>query len=204
MAELTSRRPYLIRALYDWVLDNDLTPHLLVAADAEGVNVPRQFVTEDGKITVNVSPGAVRGLSLGNDLVSFSARFSGRSYEVSLPPGAVLALYARENGEGMLFGEVETAATAQPRAPPTGRNRRARAAAHRRRRRQEETRAFEGGEVGGRWPGVDDSGGRVLAVGSGDSGLAWRSVLVLALAQSVVRWSSIRRQRTWIISRCIS
>ena len=107
MAELTSRRPYLIRALYDWVLDNDLTPHLLVAADAEGVDVPHQFVTEDGKITVNISPGAVRGLSLDNALISFSARFSGQSYDVSVPPGAVLALYARENGEGMLFGEVE-------------------------------------------------------------------------------------------------
>lgn len=107
MAELSSRRPYLIRALYDWVLDNDLTPHLLVAADAPGVHVPRQFVTEDGKITVNISPGAVRGLSLGNELVQFSARFSGQSYNVSLPPGAVLALYARENGEGMLFGDVE-------------------------------------------------------------------------------------------------
>lgn len=107
MAELSSRRPYLIRALYDWVLDNDLTPHLLVAADAAGVNVPRQFVTDDGKITVNISPGAVRGLSLENDLIHFSARFSGQSYNVSMPPGAVLALYARENGEGMLFGEVE-------------------------------------------------------------------------------------------------
>lgn len=109
MADLSSRRPYLIRALYDWVLDNDLTPHLLVAADADGVDVPRQFVTEDGKITVNVSPGAVRGLSLDNELISFSARFSGQNYNVSVPPGAVLALYARENGEGMLFGEVEEA-----------------------------------------------------------------------------------------------
>lgn len=107
MAELTSRRPYLIRALYDWVLDNDLTPHLLVAADAAGVDVPREFVTDDGKITVNVSPGAVRALSLGNDLITFSARFSGANYNVAVPPGAVLALYARENGEGMLFGEVE-------------------------------------------------------------------------------------------------
>ncbi|WP_123589586.1 ClpXP protease specificity-enhancing factor [Salinisphaera orenii] len=111
---MTSRRPYLIRALYDWVLDNDLTPHLLVAADAEGVDVPHQFVTEDGKITVNISPGAVRGLSLDNALISFSARFSGQSYDVSVPPGAVLALYARENGEGMLFGEVE------PPTPPDG------------------------------------------------------------------------------------
>ena len=107
MAELSSRRPYLIRALYDWVLDNDLTPHLLVAADADGVDVPRQFVTEDGKITVNISPGAVRGLILENELISFSARFSGQNFNVSVPPGAVLALYARENGEGMLFGEVE-------------------------------------------------------------------------------------------------
>lgn len=112
MTELTSRRPYLIRALYDWVLENDLTPHLLVAADAPGVNVPRQFVTDDGKITVNISPGAVRGLALENELISFSARFSGANYNVAVPPGAVLALYARENGEGMLFGEVENIDTA--------------------------------------------------------------------------------------------
>ncbi|WP_423821416.1 ClpXP protease specificity-enhancing factor [Salinisphaera sp. SPP-AMP-43] len=111
MAELTSRRPYLIRALYDWVLDNDLTPHLLVAADAPGVDVPRQFVTDDGKITVNISPNAVRGLALENQLISFSARFSGANYNVAVPPGAVLALYARENGEGMLFGEVEDTET---------------------------------------------------------------------------------------------
>lgn len=112
MAELTSRRPYLIRALYDWVLDNDLTPHLLVAADAPGVDVPRQFVTDDGKITINVSPTAVRGLALENQLISFSARFSGANHNIAIPPGAVLALYARENGEGMLFGEVEQTETA--------------------------------------------------------------------------------------------
>ena len=93
--------------LDDWVLDNDLTPHLLVAADAPGVDVPRQFVTEDGKITVNVAPSAVRALALENDIIRFSARFSGANYNVVVPPGAVLALYARENGEGMLFGEVE-------------------------------------------------------------------------------------------------
>src|SRR5690625_3788523 len=107
MSEVSSRRPYLIRALYDWVMDNDLTPHLLVAADADGVNVPRQYVTEDGRITINISPNAVQGLSLGNDWITLSARFSGRSYAIDIPPGAVLALYARENGEGMLFGEVE-------------------------------------------------------------------------------------------------
>lgn len=104
---VTSRRPYLIRAIYDWVLDNGLTPHILVAADAPGVTVPPEFVTDDGKITINIGPSAVRNLELGSDMISFSARFSGRPYQVSLPPGAVLALYARENGEGMLFGEVE-------------------------------------------------------------------------------------------------
>lgn len=107
MAELTSRRPYLIRALYEWVLDNDLTPHLLVAADAPGVHVPQQFATDDGKITLNINPGAVRNLTLDNDLISFSARFGGANFNVAIPPGTVLALYARENGEGMLFGEVE-------------------------------------------------------------------------------------------------
>lgn len=109
MDDLSSRRPYLIRALYEWVLANDLTPHLLVAADAPGVEVPRQFVTEEGRITINVSPSAVRELVLGNDWVTFSARFSGRNHDISIPPGAVLALYARENGEGMLFGDVEVA-----------------------------------------------------------------------------------------------
>lgn len=120
MAELTSRRPYLIRALYDWVLDNNLTPHLLVAADAPGVNVPRQFVTEDGKITINISPSAVRGLTLDNQSITFSARFSGASYNVAVPPGAVLALYARENGEGMLFGEVENTETESEETLATG------------------------------------------------------------------------------------
>lgn len=110
---MISRRPYLIRAIYDWVLDNRLTPHMLVAADAPGVRVPGQFVTEDGRITVNVSPSAVRDLTLDNDLIRFSARFSGQPFEVEIPPGAVLALYARENGQGMLFGEVE-----EPEPPP--------------------------------------------------------------------------------------
>ncbi len=115
MADVTSRRPYLIRAIYDWVLDNGLTPHLLVAADAAGVEVPGEFVTEDSRITINVSPTAVRNLELGNDWIHFSARFSGRPFQVNVPPGAVLALYARENGEGMLFGEAED----PPDPPPT-------------------------------------------------------------------------------------
>ena len=84
--------------------------------------MPRQFVTEEGKITVNISPGAVRGLSLENELISFSARFSGQSYNVSVPPGAVLALYARENGEGMLFGDVESTPTPPDGGPGGGRD----------------------------------------------------------------------------------
>lgn len=114
---VSSRRPYLIRAIYEWVLDNGLTPHILVAADAEAVEVPAEFVTEEGRITINVSPSAVQGLEFGNHLIHFSARFSGKPCEVSVPPGAVLALYARENGEGMLFGEVEDPEPTPPDSP---------------------------------------------------------------------------------------
>lgn len=120
---MNSRRPYLIRAMHDWVVDNGLTPHLLVAADARGVEVPDEFVTHEGKITVNISAGAVRDLELGNEWIRFSARFSGRPYRVSLPPGAVLALYARENGEGMLFGEVEQELPDDQGEPGGGRKR---------------------------------------------------------------------------------
>lgn len=103
----TSRRPYLLRAIYEWALDNGLTPHLVVAADAPGVEVPRQYV-QDGKITLNISAQAAKGLSIGDTTVLFSARFGGQSWQVSIPVGAILAVYARENGEGIVFGEVET------------------------------------------------------------------------------------------------
>lgn len=102
-----SRRPYLIRAIYDWATDNGFTPHLLVAADVEGVNVPREYVQE-GRITLNVSPMAVQNLDLQSDPIWFSARFSGRGFEVTVPVGAVLAVFARENGEGIVFGDVES------------------------------------------------------------------------------------------------
>lgn len=101
-----SRRPYLIRAVYDWCVDNGHTPHLLVAADYPGVNVPMQFVQE-GRITLNLSPMAVQTLNIEDDPIWFSARFSGRPFDVVVPPGAVLAIFARENGEGLVFGEVE-------------------------------------------------------------------------------------------------
>lgn len=101
-----SRRPYLIRAIYDWSVDNGHTPHLMVAADYPGVQVPHQFV-QDGRITLNISPMAVHALNIESDPIWFSARFSGRPFEVVVPTGAVLAIFARENGEGIVFGEVE-------------------------------------------------------------------------------------------------
>ncbi|HYW93679.1 MAG TPA: ClpXP protease specificity-enhancing factor [Gammaproteobacteria bacterium] len=99
---MTSRKPYLIRAIYDWIVDNSCTPFLLVDCHHEGVLVPEQNV-QDGKIVLNVSPAAVAGLELGNDRIGFSARFGGVAFQVEIPPQAVLAIYARENGEGMMF-----------------------------------------------------------------------------------------------------
>jgi stringent starvation protein B len=111
---MTSNRPYLIRALYDWLVDNDLTPYLLVDAQREQVQVPAQYV-EDGRIVLNVSTAAVQDLVLGNDWITFDARFGGTPHRVSLPPDAVLGVYARENGKGMLFPDE----TGEEPAPPT-------------------------------------------------------------------------------------
>ncbi|HYW02715.1 MAG TPA: ClpXP protease specificity-enhancing factor [Gammaproteobacteria bacterium] len=99
---MTSRKPYLIRAFYDWILDNSCTPFLLVDCGREGVVVPEQNI-QDGKIVLNVGPTAVAGLDLGNGLIGFSARFGGVAFQVEIPPQAVLAIYAHENGEGMMF-----------------------------------------------------------------------------------------------------
>jgi stringent starvation protein B len=103
---MTSNRPYLIRALYDWFLDNQMAPHLLVNAGYPGTQVPSGFV-QDGRVVLNISPTAVRGLVLGNEQIAFSARFGGVSMEVAVPPEAVLGIYARETGRGMLFGDDE-------------------------------------------------------------------------------------------------
>lgn len=103
---MISSRPYLIRAIYDWIVDSGLTPYMLVSAQVADVTVPTQYI-QDGKIILNVSPSAVRGLELTNEWVMFSARFSGVSMEVSLPPQAVLAIYAKENGRGMVFSEED-------------------------------------------------------------------------------------------------
>jgi len=112
---VSSNRPYLIRALYEWLLDNELTPHLLVDAEQDGVLVPTQFV-DQGRIVLNIGQTAVRSLELGNELITFNARFSGKPMDVMVPPSAVLGIYARENGRGMLFPDESTAG--ENEAPP--------------------------------------------------------------------------------------
>ena len=102
MNGMTTRRPYLIRAFNDWILDNGLTPYLSVNADFPGVEVPREHVI-DGEIVLNISPVSVRNLELGLEYILFDARFSGRSFPIVIPVKSVLAIFARENGEGMAF-----------------------------------------------------------------------------------------------------
>ncbi|WP_058441124.1 ClpXP protease specificity-enhancing factor [Legionella brunensis] len=101
---MTSNKPYLIRAIYDWIVDNDQTPYILVSANYPGVQVPQEFVN-DGRIVLNISPKACRGLHLENDRIIFTARFSGQSMQIFIVPAAVLAIYAKENGQGMEFPE---------------------------------------------------------------------------------------------------
>lgn len=112
-----SRRPYLIRAIYDWACDDAQTPHLLVAADYEGCEVPGEHV-EDGRITLNVGPRAVSSLDMTGAAIVFSARFGGRPFQCRVPWGAVLAIFGRESGEGIVFGEVESEADPDDTPPP--------------------------------------------------------------------------------------
>lgn len=102
MGKMTSSKPYLIRALYDWLVDNQQTPYLLVNADYPGVEVPQAHVNA-GRIVLNISPQACRGLHMENDRIVFTARFSGLVVQIFLPPAAVLAIYSKENGRGMEF-----------------------------------------------------------------------------------------------------
>ena len=106
MPAVTSRRPYLLRAMHEWITDNQQTPHLVVAATATDVQVPRQYV-QDGKIVLNVSYHATNGLTMGNDQVEFNARFGGQTHHVRVPIHAVLGIYARETGQGMIFSDED-------------------------------------------------------------------------------------------------
>ena len=111
---MTPSKPYVVRAIYDWIVDNNCTPHVLVDADVEGVVVPVDYVNE-GQIVLNISPTAVVSLHLGNDVIAFSGRFVGVPMEVFLPLPSVLGIYARENGQGMIFDDDNEA---DDRTPP--------------------------------------------------------------------------------------
>jgi stringent starvation protein B len=100
--DMTSIKPYVIRAYYDWIVDNELTPYILVNAEYWGVQVPSEHVTES-RIVLNISPSATRGLLLENDRIVFTARFSGKTEQIFIPPAAVLEIYAKENGKGIAF-----------------------------------------------------------------------------------------------------
>ncbi|MCK4103301.1 ClpXP protease specificity-enhancing factor [Acinetobacter radioresistens] len=103
---LSPTRPYLARAIYEWICDNQLTPHLLVNATHPQTIVPEQFV-QDGQIVLNIAPHAVHQFHMSNEAITFSARFSGVSRELYVPIEAVLGLYARENGQGLFFDPAE-------------------------------------------------------------------------------------------------
>lgn len=117
MVTMTSKKPYLIRACYDWIVDNQLTPYLLINANYPGIDVPLQHVN-DGRILLNISPSACRGLHLDNDKIVFTARFAGVATQIFVYPSAVLAIYAKENGEGMEFPEERGEPPVDPPKPP--------------------------------------------------------------------------------------
>ncbi|AVO54168.1 ClpXP protease specificity-enhancing factor [Ectopseudomonas mendocina] len=112
---MNSSRPYLVRALYEWIVDNDCTPHLLVNAEYPGVQVPSGFAS-DGQIVLNASPSAVRQLHMDNQAVSFEGRFGGVAHTLYIPVPAILAIYARENGQGMVF-DMEPPVASGPEEP---------------------------------------------------------------------------------------
>jgi stringent starvation protein B len=102
---MISTKPYLIRAIFEWCVDQGMTPYVSVAVDAD-TRVPREFV-EDGQIVLNIAPDAANGLLLENDKITFQARFKGVAFSIVIPVGAVNAIFARENGQGMWFGRVD-------------------------------------------------------------------------------------------------
>lgn len=117
---MNSSRPYFLRALHEWIIDNKLTPHLMVDAILPGVSVPQQYVKE-GKIVLNIAPDAIQNLSMTNEWVNFDARFSGVVHRIRLPMMAISAIYAVENGRGMVFEQEELGGDDMPpkNIPPT-------------------------------------------------------------------------------------
>jgi stringent starvation protein B len=114
---MTPSKPYLIRGLYEWLLDNEVTPYVLVDANAESVMIPTGIAT-DGKVVLNLAPSAIQGLEMTNEYLSFSARFGGVAQDVYCPMASVLAIYARENGEGTMF-QPEESEQASPADKPS-------------------------------------------------------------------------------------
>lgn len=117
MSALSPSRPYLVRALHQWILDNQCTPYMLVDTQLPNVSVPEEFI-ENGQIVLNISPAAVKELLMDNEGVSFNARFGGVPMSVFVPTVGILAIYAKENGEGMMFG-AEAGAPSPDDPPPT-------------------------------------------------------------------------------------
>lgn len=114
-----AKRPYLLRAMHQWMMDSGHTPHVIVDAERAGVEVPRSYI-KDGKIVLNVSLNATQKLQLGNDWVEFDARFAGVVHHVRFPVSTVLGIYARETGEGMVFSEQDMGPEPPSRpTPPT-------------------------------------------------------------------------------------
>ncbi len=106
---MTPSKPYVIRGLYEWLLDNEVTPYILVDASNESVLIPDGIAT-DGKVVLNLAPGAIQQLEMTNEYLSFSARFNGVARDIFCPMGSILAIYARENGEGMMFNSDDETA----------------------------------------------------------------------------------------------
>ena len=104
---MTTNRPYLLRALYEWITDNGMTPHVLVNAEVDGVDVPHHVI-QKGKVVLNIANGATEHLQLDNETIYFKARFSGKPYPISIPMDAVIAIYAQENGQGMMFAQDDS------------------------------------------------------------------------------------------------
>jgi len=115
---VNSSRPYIMRALYEWIVDNECTPYVLVDASVEQVMVPQQYV-KDNQIVLNISPDAVVDLSITNNAVAFNGRFGGVAADVYVPIAAVVGIYARENGQGMVFDPEESTAPPPEDPPPS-------------------------------------------------------------------------------------
>ena len=112
---MSNSRPYMVRALYEWILDNDCTPYVLVNALSDKVLVPTEHV-KNGQIVLNIAPSAVRDLQLSNEHMMFNGRFGGVPMDIFAPMSAILGIYARENGQGMIF-EVEDDYDPEPEPP---------------------------------------------------------------------------------------